>query len=251
MKIAMELLKLDNNLEKSRYKLVPKYLKEEEFWKNYFYRIFLIASINDINKVNNILDENKKLELQKKKKKKKIEYDFSELETILKKAEMNSSKLRNDLIEVKNLKRNKNEISEEKLFHFKTLENIVIEDKKLISNYLIEIKDEEMFDKVKKINDKISLILKESEILKINEKKPSIEKKTQTIEKKVNEENNEIKNKIIDDKEDIEIKIITEKDQGHFGLDDELELELDLDLTNVHEITTEEKLPWEEEEKIN
>lgn len=40
--IAMATLKEDPNLEKMRFDLVPKNLKEEIFWRNYFYRVSLI-----------------------------------------------------------------------------------------------------------------------------------------------------------------------------------------------------------------
>lgn len=39
---AMALLQEDPNLNKMRYELVPKKVKEEEFWRNYFYRLSLI-----------------------------------------------------------------------------------------------------------------------------------------------------------------------------------------------------------------
>ncbi|TRY73181.1 hypothetical protein TCAL_08176 [Tigriopus californicus] len=39
---AMALLQEDANLNKMRYELVPKKVKEEEFWRNYFYRLSLI-----------------------------------------------------------------------------------------------------------------------------------------------------------------------------------------------------------------
>jgi len=39
---ALVLLKEDERLEKVRYALVPKQIKEEDFWKNYFYRVGLI-----------------------------------------------------------------------------------------------------------------------------------------------------------------------------------------------------------------
>lgn len=41
--LAEALLDVDENLRRMRYKLVPKVLKEEQFWRNYFYRIQLIS----------------------------------------------------------------------------------------------------------------------------------------------------------------------------------------------------------------
>lgn len=40
--VAMATLKEDENLQKMRFELVPKSLKEEVFWRNYFYRVSLI-----------------------------------------------------------------------------------------------------------------------------------------------------------------------------------------------------------------
>jgi len=40
--IAKAILKDDPNLEKMRYELVPKVVSEENFWRNYFYRVTLL-----------------------------------------------------------------------------------------------------------------------------------------------------------------------------------------------------------------
>jgi len=45
---AVNLLKFDKRLENLRYNIVPKQIKEDIFWKNYFYRISLIKSGQDI-----------------------------------------------------------------------------------------------------------------------------------------------------------------------------------------------------------
>ena len=42
MPVAMATLKEDENLEKMRFQLVPKKVKEEAFWRNYFYRVSLV-----------------------------------------------------------------------------------------------------------------------------------------------------------------------------------------------------------------
>ncbi|VDD82599.1 unnamed protein product [Mesocestoides corti] len=42
MPIAMALLKEDANLAAMRFRLVPRRLKEDDFWRNYFYRISLV-----------------------------------------------------------------------------------------------------------------------------------------------------------------------------------------------------------------
>ena len=37
--MAQIMLKLDLNLKKSRHELVPEMITEDDFWRNYFYRI--------------------------------------------------------------------------------------------------------------------------------------------------------------------------------------------------------------------
>merc|ERR1711887_103478 len=39
---AVVLLEADPRLQKMRYDLVPKKVKEDEFWRNYFYRVGLV-----------------------------------------------------------------------------------------------------------------------------------------------------------------------------------------------------------------
>ena len=39
---AVALLEEDPRLEKMRYELVPKKVKEDEFWRNYFYRVAIV-----------------------------------------------------------------------------------------------------------------------------------------------------------------------------------------------------------------
>lgn len=40
--VAMALLQEDSNLEKMRFEIVPKWIPELDFWRNYFYRVSLI-----------------------------------------------------------------------------------------------------------------------------------------------------------------------------------------------------------------
>ncbi|CAH1153692.1 unnamed protein product [Phaedon cochleariae] len=46
--IAMAIMEQDPNLEKMRYELVPKVISEENFWRNYFYRVSLICQANEL-----------------------------------------------------------------------------------------------------------------------------------------------------------------------------------------------------------
>ncbi|XP_060516125.1 synapse-associated protein of 47 kDa isoform X3 [Cylas formicarius] len=46
--VAMAIMEQDPNLEKMRYELVPKIISEEEFWRNYFYRVSLICQANEM-----------------------------------------------------------------------------------------------------------------------------------------------------------------------------------------------------------
>lgn len=38
----------DPQLEKMRFELVPKIITEENFWRNYFYRVSLICQASDL-----------------------------------------------------------------------------------------------------------------------------------------------------------------------------------------------------------
>ncbi|XP_056645296.1 synapse-associated protein of 47 kDa isoform X4 [Diorhabda carinulata] len=46
--VAMAIMEQDPNLEKMRYELVPKVISEENFWRNYFYRVSLICQANEL-----------------------------------------------------------------------------------------------------------------------------------------------------------------------------------------------------------
>ncbi|XP_050428012.1 synapse-associated protein of 47 kDa isoform X2 [Adelges cooleyi] len=46
--VALSILSEDPNLEKMRFDLVPKIINEESFWQNYFYRVNLICSANNL-----------------------------------------------------------------------------------------------------------------------------------------------------------------------------------------------------------
>uniref|UniRef100_A0A1B6CPZ5 BSD domain-containing protein n=1 Tax=Clastoptera arizonana TaxID=38151 RepID=A0A1B6CPZ5_9HEMI len=47
--VAMATLAEDPNLEKMRFELVPKMISEENFWRNYFYRVSLICQTSELN----------------------------------------------------------------------------------------------------------------------------------------------------------------------------------------------------------
>lgn len=47
--VAMATLAEDPNLEKMRFDLVPKVITEENFWRNYFYRVSLICQASELN----------------------------------------------------------------------------------------------------------------------------------------------------------------------------------------------------------
>ncbi|KAL1436512.1 hypothetical protein MTO96_049612 [Rhipicephalus appendiculatus] len=44
--VAMALLQEDGNLEKMRFELVPKWIPETDFWRNYFYRVSLHQAVD-------------------------------------------------------------------------------------------------------------------------------------------------------------------------------------------------------------
>jgi len=56
---ALVLLKEDKRLEKIRYELVPKQIKEEQFWKNYFYRVGVIQQSFELSNIASITQEKK------------------------------------------------------------------------------------------------------------------------------------------------------------------------------------------------
>ncbi|XP_025834405.1 synapse-associated protein 1 isoform X2 [Agrilus planipennis] len=47
--VAMAIMEQDPNLEKMRFELVPKVISEENFWRNYFYRVSLTCQANELN----------------------------------------------------------------------------------------------------------------------------------------------------------------------------------------------------------
>ncbi len=62
---ALALLQEDPKLEKMRYALVPKTVKEEEFWRNYFYRVSLIKQSFELKDLEQ--EQEKKADKDKKK----------------------------------------------------------------------------------------------------------------------------------------------------------------------------------------
>jgi len=55
---ALVLLQEDSKLEKLRYELVPKKIKEDDFWRNYFYRVGLLKQSFELS--NNMTTDSKK-----------------------------------------------------------------------------------------------------------------------------------------------------------------------------------------------
>lgn len=47
-KTAVAIMTEDPALEKMRFELVPKIITEENFWRNYFYRVSLICQASDL-----------------------------------------------------------------------------------------------------------------------------------------------------------------------------------------------------------
>lgn len=50
--VAMATLEEDPNLKEMRFKLVPKQINEEQFWRNYFYRVSLIKQSAQLDQLN-------------------------------------------------------------------------------------------------------------------------------------------------------------------------------------------------------
>jgi len=55
---ALLLLEADSKLKQLRYELVPKVIKEDEFWRNYFYRVSLIKQSFELS--NSMTEDNKR-----------------------------------------------------------------------------------------------------------------------------------------------------------------------------------------------
>ncbi|KAJ8679009.1 hypothetical protein QAD02_014796, partial [Eretmocerus hayati] len=51
--VAQATLALDPNLESMRFELVPKVISEENFWRNYFYRVSLLRQSHELNAMAN------------------------------------------------------------------------------------------------------------------------------------------------------------------------------------------------------
>lgn len=51
--VAMVTLEEDSNLKDMRFKLVPKHINEEGFWRNYFYRVSLVKQSIQLDQMNN------------------------------------------------------------------------------------------------------------------------------------------------------------------------------------------------------
>eukprot|EP00794_Sanderia_malayensis_P000450 gene450-1092_t len=53
MPVALTILKEDKQLQAMRFKLVPQKIKEEKFWRNYFYRVSLIKQSSQLSTLAN------------------------------------------------------------------------------------------------------------------------------------------------------------------------------------------------------
>jgi hypothetical protein len=48
VELAKELLQIDEKLARIRFEMVPKVMQDSDFWKNYFYRVFLIIQEHNL-----------------------------------------------------------------------------------------------------------------------------------------------------------------------------------------------------------
>ncbi|XP_048468873.1 synapse-associated protein 1-like [Rhincodon typus] len=62
--VAIVMLREDEMLSKMRFELVPKLVKEEQFWRNYFYRVSLIKQSAQLSSLAACQTENSKEELE-------------------------------------------------------------------------------------------------------------------------------------------------------------------------------------------
>ncbi|XP_034948684.1 synapse-associated protein of 47 kDa isoform X3 [Chelonus insularis] len=56
--MAQATLALDPNLESMRFELVPKVISEENFWRNYFYRVSLLRQSHELNAMSSLAESN-------------------------------------------------------------------------------------------------------------------------------------------------------------------------------------------------
>ncbi|XP_046621153.1 synapse-associated protein 1 [Neodiprion virginianus] len=59
--VAQATLALDPNLETMRFELVPKVISEENFWRNYFYRVSLLRQSHELNAMASQTESNQNL----------------------------------------------------------------------------------------------------------------------------------------------------------------------------------------------
>jgi len=60
--VAMATLEEDPNLRKMRFQLVPKQVKEERFWRNYFYRVSLIKQSANLSSMSRETEAEKRVD---------------------------------------------------------------------------------------------------------------------------------------------------------------------------------------------
>ncbi|KAI3386620.1 hypothetical protein SNEBB_008752 [Seison nebaliae] len=70
LELAKMLLKEDDNLKKIRYELVPKKINENDFWRNYFYRVSLVKNsiLSTPDETNPVQSPSEKMERDESKK---------------------------------------------------------------------------------------------------------------------------------------------------------------------------------------
>jgi hypothetical protein len=214
---------------------LPKSLSEEEFWKNYFYRIELILNNSDI---------------------KVLQRDIDILNNDLKQDMSDYEPLKKNLGEIGESVKLFKGIVEESLAEFSTNKNVekidfgylhalyskLVNEKKEIGLWILEIQDENLLESTMKLNEKIHDVLTKYdefnrlvEVVNHVSLEEKVEEKVEKIEPKMENEkekhdSDDEFDEFLQQSEEIRTKIIPNtEDHGEINLEEE------------------SKLPWEEE----
>jgi hypothetical protein len=246
LKQAQLMLNTDKNIKKNLFELVPEqysnfsFLKpslcEEDFWKNYFYRVELILNNSDIKVLQrdiDILNNDLKQDLS----------DYEPLKKNLGEIE-ESLKLFQGIVEESFIEFSTNKNVEKIDFgYLHALHSKVVNEKKEIGLWILEIQNEQLLDSSMKLNEKIHEVLTKydefNRLVELVNSVPLEEKVEEKVEKnetpkvvfvnKDHDSDDEF-DEFLQQSEEIRTKSVpTVEDHGDVNLDEE------------------SKLPWEEE----
>eukprot|EP01080_Neovahlkampfia_damariscottae_P008439 gene8439-265_t len=231
---AQLMIKLDKNIKSHLFELVPSFLSEDDFWRNYFYRINLVLQNSEIKilqyQIDSLNGDIKQDHLDYE----SVNKEISEMKTTI---SLFQSILNESITQ---FEENKNDSKIDIGFLNKTYDKI-IEDKKKMGEWLVEVEDESILTTISEYNNNIQLLIK-----KFDEFNESISKnvnKQEKVEKPVLHE--EISKK--DEKKDVDSD--EEFDNFLKKPDDYRATKQDEEENDDVNLEEETKLPWEEEDE--